>query len=1595
MRGIPVTLAVAAVFAFTFLFLFNAGSRVDAGSLSFGGTLYTPNGNVYTSGGWINLCSNSGCWGGSVDSSGNFTVTGLDPAHYTMDVSLWGDAIYANPQSRSVTITASITGFRVDIPTTVVAGTLTTPAGTASSGCVNVRDATSTINRWHCPGDNGRFLIGDLGAGTYIVQAQPHDPSPHVTSERTITVTNPATTLELGNVAFDAPFIVGIVALPTGTPVPWNDDWNLRLHVSADLWNDDGTINRHSAFDQNSKFKFGRVPAGTYTLQVNVWDTELYTSSPRQTITVPAAGLDLTATPTRLSTPQLAGTVFRPDGVTPVQGVWLNLHNDDWTLDQGSNTDQNGKYRIGGLPAGTYKLEVNPPQNMTDVVRPDPETVTITGGLTTKNITLSQASKFVSGTVRKSDGTPVFCARVQANSRGGFGWADTRTNTDGSYVLTLAPGSWNLRVEPDRSFDCPTADWLFTETEVIVDFPNTTVSQTENVSFTVMKATAIITGTVKKENGTTVSRGNVNANSQTQDGRNRWSNAQIGADGTYTLYLVGGTYNLDVWMPENRFFTRNQKVTVADDQTVTANFTVKEKRAHITGLVTDKSGKPLPGIWINGNLDCGPEGCAAWSNVQTDASGNFDLAATQGRWNIHFDSGRGAAYVYDGPPVDIYVSTETATVGGANFVLTYADVTIRGNVVATDGSQFGQFNGWAYFRPSTVTAGQFHREYGGGIDRGTFQFRVPSSLYSTGELGIHVPPNSQYSPVGGQTVTLIADATVEQNIIVQANDAAIFGRIVDGSGFPLRSCNFRGEVFANTDNFRWYGTQINPDCTYELSLLAGEYHLGYSIDPSAGFLNRPPQDDRVIVTSGTRTQKDLKVLAGDARINVTVLEPNGTPARHVWVWADNHEEIDELRQQAEDREQPEVFQGPGNTTTPEEVIAYCKQKKNRKECEEFKLPPGSEGPGGCTNALQCTEYCLEHDEECRAAFAGESLPTAQSFVQSTSQQTRRAAIASLTPVKAADEGPEQDPFLDLYLNTGAETDDRGVVSLPAISSHWYTVNAGLPPESNFMPPKHGQADLRNTKTADLTLQLREADGKMQGFVTYNDVAIQNGWVSCWSEDGNSNGAPVINGSYSLNYTFDSTYHCNANANAGSTFLHSPEKIVVIGRKKLTTKHFALGKASFEIPSPVSETFDATASRVITLGDGTTINIPGNTLASSGNVTVNATPTINIQSQKTAQPIGYGYNLEAFDENNTSITRFNGNITMCMVYSDLQLEFAGVDEDSLVPSYWDAATGSWRQPPNATQDKGNNTVCVTSDHFSAYAVVGTSGKGFGRALVPVKVSVGKDKLTDVTVGSGDSRVTITPFKKHKGKVLVGTTNVGGSTGQVVVAVQGSTSRDATHVRIYGTDGKLLKKLTPWGAKYRRGVRSLHLADLTLDARDDLVLTPRTGQTVRVYEVRDPKRQYTVAVAASKKIITQPLDLLRNGSAELVTKSGDELKTWRYSRKQLRAFDFDPQKLLVRGNTIERQVLTPRIATVRPTSFRVSTKKVTITITGEHFGEGSTVLLDRTQPAVKVRASGTDTLKVTFDRSELKKGKKYVLTVINPDGQKTDYQYLKTK
>src|SRR3990167_2467677 len=733
-------------------------------------------------------CSTGNCGGGAdVQSDGSFTVIeGIGNGQYRVEVNIWGDELANQAAPDPIKITLS--GGQVDIGTIKLAapnilGTVKDPAGGAISidyGAqqninVEIRSKDYTINKWINTSQDGSFKTY-LGKGEYIAIAH--------TNGMSLT----------------------------------NGQW-----INVNLYNQDRTIQKYSGTDSDGNFKLPAIPYGTYTIEVQPQGWNKYTSN-KTTITYSGTQL---LVPINLSSPQVKGKIYKTEAdalasnnQALVGNAGINVHNQDWTQQSWTQSDSEGNYAVGGLPDGHYTMEVNVPWGTAGLISNSFE-VDLTADAQTKNLYFSVATKKISGKVLKKDGTPVSGASVNANREGGAGYANAQTGSDGGYMLEVGGGAWNVNVWPNNAPGMPAADWIPEGFGQRAEFKNDASTETATINFSVVSATATVSGKILKADGTPIT----NANVDVRNDKGQGNNSQVKPTGEFVVKVAAGSYRVNVWSPDQGLTFPEMNITITDGETKdVGTLTAKTKEARITGRVVKKgTTEGVPGVRVNANLDRAP----GWSNTTTDATGNFELAVTKGMWHINIDQGSNTSYVYSGPPIDVSVETETSrTALGKDIELIYADVVIKGKIVDVAGKVIPNFCSWAFARPVSTGNMGWGPEYGGPVNCQTssFEIRVPSKVASAYVLGTHTPPNSDYSSTETVSIAVLADQTYERNIVLKKNDASISGQLVDQNGIALTLCDFRGDVFVNTENM-WRNSPIQPDCSYKISVLGGTVRL--------------------------------------------------------------------------------------------------------------------------------------------------------------------------------------------------------------------------------------------------------------------------------------------------------------------------------------------------------------------------------------------------------------------------------------------------------------------------------------------------------------------------------------------------------------------------------------------------------------------------------------------------------------------------------------------------------------------------------------------------------------------------------------------------
>lgn len=1096
-----------------------------------------------------------------------------------------------------------------------------------------------------------------------------------------------------------------------------------------------------------------------------------------------------------------------------------------------------------------------------------------------------------------------------------------------------------------------------------------------------------------------------------------------GSDGTFSINVAAGKYKFQVSLPPEQlgaFSFSEQFVEVTSGATVNLGTIVpKEKLGRINGFVYQNGTTTgLPGVQLSafpiggqGGQEggSGPGGMMP-SSATTDASGAFSIAVNAGHYGINLENRPDSQYVRaDTGPLDVDIATDSSVVSGIIINAIKADATITGRILDQAGAQV-QLPGGVGARP--VGATDFF-DFNGPIQPpGNYTVKVPSATATQYTLSIHMPPGSDYSVSGTVTVTVVPNGTVSQDITVAKNTSSIFGKVISESGFALNSCKSTdtakfggqgfGEVFANNpQNGVFANGIIKEDCTYILSIGAGEYFFGYHLNPQAGFVNRPAPPDPIVVAANQNVEKNIKVVAGDARITGQVLKADGTPFANVFVDVGNEREIEQTvnsgGQKGPGPSSEGEFRGPGDTKSPEDMMKFCSNKANAAECKNFKLPPGSTGPGGCTDMLACSQYCQKNQKVCQEFDkGGHDNPNGATGQKVLGQGAKRVTAAGKSFALAENVTKEGNGGPDYYreniIHAGSPTDASGKFEILVPSGHTYELRTNVPPDKDtgsLVPPKSVQVDMKTVKSVSVVLQFRTAFGTMSGKVSLpNGTGASRCFIGYWSEDGSNGGTNCkSDGTFSLGYE-KGKLHLRADSFDGTTGYRSDEEVVVITTEKTLTKNITLKQGKFEVFQPTTKTCDATASCTMTLDNGAIITAPANSLASSGNVTISAQPTLDIKGTENDSLADVGYSLTATDASGNAITNFDSSVTMELPYNEDAVEDSGLDESFLKSKYVDDTTGSFQDLSNCTQDEANNKFTCLTDHFTDFAVVGAA---IGGKTDKVTVTESKGKVT-VSIAGVTRKITLATKGGKKADWNVGTGNFGEKAGGQLIMI--SNIKSGNTISVYGKDAKLKKKIT-----VGPGIKGVdqEVEDFNLDGKPDVTVAPTSG----------PAKAYMYDFAKGLKSITKTtLETGKAGktgkttlSAVILTSGSATLASYFDTDKETRAFKTQKKgkttllvrdtkvstlsRLKVTAGSVEKKTETPKVKKATSCSKSGTSK---MTFTGSGFGSESPIALWNGATALAAKVSGNGTkLSLTLNSSVITILGTNTLTIVNSDGQ----------
>ncbi|MDD5566732.1 MAG: hypothetical protein PHH01_00900 [Patescibacteria group bacterium] len=414
---------------------------------------------------------------------------------------------------------------------------------------------------------------------------------------------------------------------------------------------------------------------------------------------------------------------------------------------------------------------------------------------------------------------------------------------------------------------------------------NGTTAATVNAQL--QAATKTLTGTVRYNDGAPVTTGGqIWAN---REGGSGGKGVDLGSNGTYSLVLSGGNWNLNLnagWDQENQRqrqvdWTYNQPPTmvsfVNDNsvQNLTTDFTVTKTNAIIKGKIVLPNGTPLPGGYVD--LRKG-EGQGMGGGINQD--GTFSANLTDGTYQMSVN-----ADTQRFPELSKYYLSETSVTVAANQTLDLGTITMSektsrivgrvitntGTPVASLGVNCNQRQGFGWTQGQTGADGSYTAwvwpgEWECSINQG------PDSTYIQNQSG----PRPSYILSANQTVTA-------EDIVVQLADAVINVKLVDANGNAIN--NMFGYAYARKKSGGnkggdQFGNGIqNGSAT--IHLIGGETFVVGAQTPSDQATLLLKEEVEVAIAAGETKDVKLTMIPPDANIIGFFQDQNGTKVTNV------------------------------------------------------------------------------------------------------------------------------------------------------------------------------------------------------------------------------------------------------------------------------------------------------------------------------------------------------------------------------------------------------------------------------------------------------------------------------------------------------------------------------------------------------------------------------------------------------------------------------------------------------------------------------------------------------------------------------------------
>ena len=843
------------------------------------------------------------------------------------------------------------------------------------------------------------------------------------------------------------------------------------------------------------------------------------------------------------------------------------------------------------------------------------------------------------------------------------------------------------------------------QTITITD-PSTTTALGD---ISLIENTKTITGQVTKTDGSVVTDASVYA--YNSNGGYAYTNTDN--NGEYTLTMTGGSWNLSVYpmtYPATWAYTEKQIVKkFAKNSTVesaTADIQVEEYTSTISGRVIYPNGTPIGAdeayISVSSNN--------VYASAATDANGEFTMNTTGGVFSFWLYANSES---YGAPTVNPITVKSNEDVNIGDIQLLEKSATIEGTVALNSGSPLENIEVYAWKNGTWdwgSTTSDSNGAYSMAVTSGTWQAYTWSGGSGTAMGG--EDDGLSYTYLGGPKTVITAEdeRSVGNDFIYAVNDSSVVITTKNNDETITSESGWVSLTSTSTTNSsgEWYGSLgcylYNGSCS--LDLPAGDYNAQYYSYSNWG----AGTDSTSYTFTGLQVNGEsvnyITAETGQTGVVDLIMTPNDVTVSGSFVDQDNNAISD-------------IPYGEIYATNGTGGFAYV----------------WIELDGSYSLDLCAGTWYLNYWVDPTSGYIPSGTGNATITVDSGDEITQNFTLLQLdSTINVTTYDPDGNMLPNVFIDvntrygqsetvTAAEyglidqstyTNEGGIGSVVMPAGTYY-VTVSLPVSEGYINPEPQTVTVDAENSADLSFTFLTSDATLSGTVTdgvgitMNKIrtlavgdAVSDAFVYAYSDKGfYTEGESDANGQFTLNVLQGDNWHVGGIKEGIGYYYYSDQSVMAVD-EAAEDGDLSLDNSAV-LPDAQTVIFQSNEPQVITLSDGTIINIPAYAISSQDQqLTVTATPKAQIARTANTQPITYAYDLVALDLNNSVISQFASSVTISIPYDESDLP-EGMSEEDISPEYFASTAGNWSPITSYTVDTVNNLFVISIDHFSSFAL----------------------------------------------------------------------------------------------------------------------------------------------------------------------------------------------------------------------------------------------------------------------------------------------------